>query len=49
MLLKDADRWDDALSVADATLSPKVEQLRKQRMNWLISTGQQERAGQVRP
>lgn len=46
--MQGAHKWDDAVRVASAAHHPRAEGLKAQRMEWLMVTGQLQRAGQVR-
>lgn len=41
-------RWEDAIRVADATKHPEADALRQRYYKWLLETGQEEMAGQVK-
>lgn len=40
--------WDEAIQVAEAKCHPDVDNLRRHYYNWLLETGQDEAAGQVK-
>ncbi|XP_074541957.1 intraflagellar transport protein 172 homolog [Halichoeres trimaculatus] len=40
--------WDDSIAVADAKGHPELDSLRENRYQWLTSTGQDEKAGEVK-
>ncbi|KAF8062969.1 IFT172 [Scenedesmus sp. PABB004] len=43
-----ARRWDDAIRVSDTARHPGTEALRAAHLSWLLSSGQEERAGAVK-
>lgn len=47
-LYTEAQRWRDAIEVADAKAHPDFESLQRSHYNWLMSTGQEEGAGEIK-
>jgi hypothetical protein len=41
-------QWDDAIAVAEARSHPDLETMRSNYTDWLLSTGQEEKAGELR-
>eukprot|EP01137_Pigoraptor_chileana_P037243 Opistho-2@34026 len=41
-------RWDDSIAIAEAKGHPELETLRRNYMQWLLDTGQEEKAGQMK-
>lgn len=41
-------RWDDAIRVADTSRHPQTEQLKRNHYDWLLQTGQHDKAGSVK-
>ena len=41
-------QWDQAIAVAESRNLPELDEMRSNYMTWLIETGQEEQAGQVR-
>lgn len=46
-MYKNLRRWDDAVKLAERRNYDGLEELREQQMTFLLSTGQEEQAGQV--
>ncbi len=40
--------WDEALALAEAKAHPDLDQLRRRHAQWLLDTGQEEKAGAIR-
>ncbi|KAK3091661.1 hypothetical protein FSP39_021624, partial [Pinctada imbricata] len=40
--------WDEAIEVAEAKMHPELENLRRSYYQWLINTGQEEKAGETK-
>jgi intraflagellar transport protein 172 len=41
-------RWDDAIRVADTSRHPQAEQLKHTHYDWLLQTGQHDKAGSLK-
>lgn len=47
-MYKCMNKWDEAVSVADSRGHPAADTLRRERMDWLLQTRQEERAGRLK-
>lgn len=41
-------RWDDAVRVADTSRHPQTEELKRSHFQWLLQTGQEDKAGSAK-
>jgi intraflagellar transport protein 172 len=47
-MYQEMHKWDEAIDVAEAKGHPELENLRRTYYQWLMETGQEEKAGEVK-